>query len=85
MCNLAVDKQVIANKYHIIFDEYFTEALDNLVRLEEDGLVEITQHSIKVPEKARIYIRAICARFDAYLNVDEPMSNCASNRYSKAI
>ncbi|WP_394224043.1 oxygen-independent coproporphyrinogen III oxidase [Alteromonas gracilis] len=85
MCNLTVDKQVIASKYHIIFDEYFAEALENLLSLEEDGLVEVTQHHIKVPETARIYIRAICARFDAYLNVNEPVNSGVTNRYSKAI
>ena len=47
---------------------------------EEDGLIETTSRYIRVPESARIYIRAICARFDAYLNASEILSS-----YSKAI
>ena len=80
MCNLAVDKQAIADKHHIIFDEYFASALNNLEELKEDGLIETTSRYIRVPESARIYIRAICARFDAYLNASEILSS-----YSKAI
>ena len=80
MCNLAVDKQAIADKHHITFDEYFASALNNLEELKEDGLIEMTSRYIRVPESARIYIRAICARFDAYLNASEILSS-----YSKAI
>jgi len=80
MCNLAVDKNVISDKHHIIFDEYFINALESLSGLEADGLVEITSRYIRVPESARIYIRAVCARFDAYLNTSETLSS-----YSKAI
>ncbi|AXT40081.1 oxygen-independent coproporphyrinogen III oxidase [Alteromonas sp. BL110] len=80
MCNLVVDKQAIASKHHIKFDEYFASALDNLAEMNQDGLIEITSKYIRVPESARIYIRAICARFDAYLNNSETLSS-----YSKAI
>ncbi|AFV85863.1 oxygen-independent coproporphyrinogen III oxidase [Alteromonas mediterranea] len=80
MCNLSVDKQSISSKHHIIFDEYFSEALSNLERLADDGIIEISAHHIRVPEHARIFIRAVCARFDAYLNATEMLSN-----YSKAI
>lgn len=80
MCNLFVDKQQVSDEHRIIFDEYFAQSLENLAGLHEDGLVEITPKYIRVPESARIYIRAICARFDAYLNVDETLVN-----YSKAI
>ena len=80
MCNLEVNKPYIEKKHHIIFDEYFSGALNNLSGLEDDGLVRLSPHSISIPEKARIYVRAICARFDAYLNVSETLSN-----YSKAI
>lgn len=80
MCNLKLDKTAIAQKYHIDFDSYFAQALSNLAPLERDGLIALNDHSIVVPEHARIYIRAICARFDAYLNSDEVLT-----RYSKAI
>lgn len=80
MCNLAVNKKEISRKYHINFDEYFAGALDNLTPLLKDGVVILSENRIEVPEHARIFIRAICARFDAYLN-----DNQAFNRYSRAI
>ena len=80
MCNLAVNKKEISRKYHINFDEYFACALDNLTPLLKDGVVILSENRIEVPEHARIFIRAICARFDAYLN-----DNQGFNRYSRAI
>ncbi len=80
MCNLVVVKQAIESKHHIKFDEYFASALDNLAEMKQDGLIEITSEYIRVSESARIYIRAICARFDAYLNRSETLSS-----YSRAI
>ena len=80
MCNLVVNKQTIESKHHIKFDEYFASALNNLAEMKQDSLIEITSAHIRVPESVRIYIRAICARFDAYLNTSETLSS-----YSKAI
>ena len=80
MCNLHLDKTAIEKKHHIVFDDYFEDALDALASIVNDGLIALNDESIHVPEHARIYIRAICARFDAYLNTNEIVS-----RYSKAI
>ena len=80
MCNLVLNKRAVEDKYAISFDNYFADALENLLPLEKDGLIELGSECIYVPEHARIYIRAICARFDAYLNTDAVLT-----RYSKAI
>ena len=67
MCNLYLDKTVINEKYNINFDEYFAEDLPLLQTLIDDGLVEITEKSITVNQKARLLIRIICMSFDAYM------------------
>ncbi len=67
MCNLYVDKAMISEKYNINFDEYFAEDLPLLDTFIADGLVENTEKSIKVAQKARLLIRIICMSFDAYM------------------
>lgn len=80
MCNLNVEKSAIESKFGIVFDEYFAEELKLLEEVARDGLIELGAKRLHVPEKARIYIRAICAYFDAYFK-DAGLSA----RYSKAI
>ena len=80
MCNLSLKKTTIERKYHISFDDYFAIELDALRPLQKDGLVLHMDKGIVVPESARIFIRAICATFDAYVEPTENMT-----RFSKAI
>ncbi|MEW6990567.1 oxygen-independent coproporphyrinogen III oxidase [Colwelliaceae bacterium 6441] len=67
MCNLYLDKQVISDKYHINFADYFAEDLPLLQTFIDDGLVEDADNFIKVDQKARLLIRIICMSFDAYM------------------
>ena len=67
MCNLYLDKSMINEKYNINFDDYFAEDLPLLDTFIADGLVENTDKSIKVDQKARLLIRIICMSFDAYM------------------
>ena len=67
MCNLFLDKNKINEKYNINFDEYFVDDLPLLDTFIEDGLVENTDDSITVNQKARLLIRIICMSFDAYM------------------
>jgi len=67
MCNLYLDKEIINEKYNINFDDYFAKDLPLLDTFIEDGLVENTEKSITVNQKARLLIRNICMSFDAYM------------------
>ncbi len=67
MCNLYLDKTMINEKYNINFDQYFAEDIPLLDTFIEDGLVENTEKSITVNQKARLLIRIICMNFDAYM------------------
>jgi len=67
MCNFRLKKEKIEKKYGLHFDSYFAEALEHLVSLEDDGLVEIKSDQITVTNSGRLLIRNIAMKFDAYL------------------
>ncbi len=68
MCHFQLDKAAIEARYGIKFDEYFAGALQRLVELEKDGLVELEAGHIKVTGAGRLLIRNIAMCFDAYLH-----------------
>ncbi|WP_225879335.1 hypothetical protein [Isorropodon fossajaponicum symbiont] len=49
------------------FNIVFADSLSELNEMAEDGLLEITNRSIKVMDKGQLLIRNICMVFDAYL------------------
>jgi oxygen-independent coproporphyrinogen-3 oxidase len=64
MCNFRLDKSVFEYKYKIDFDSYFGEALEQLKLLENDGLIELHSHQLKVTDIGRLLIRNIVMNFD---------------------
>lgn len=78
MCNLQLNKTTIEQRHKINFDAYFAAELSSLQPLCEDNLLHIHKDMIEVPSSARIYIRAICARFDAYLNKEHKVLGYSS-------
>jgi oxygen-independent coproporphyrinogen-3 oxidase len=69
MCHFRLNKQVIATKYNIDFDQYFAEEEDDLQALISDGLLTMTPEEIKVTPKGRLLIRNIAYTFDTYSRV----------------
>ncbi len=67
MCNLGVSFKKIEDMFGIRFEDYFSEELENLKELEEDGLIEVKDRSIKVLPQGRLLIRNVAMVFDAYL------------------
>ncbi|NLQ16405.1 oxygen-independent coproporphyrinogen III oxidase [Marinomonas sp. M1K-6] len=63
---------IIEHSYGIRFFDYFSQEVDNLMPMIEDGILEIhndgLQVSIKVTERGRLLIRCVCMVFDKYLN-----------------
>jgi len=78
ICNFRLDKSAIEADYQIQFDDYFSEALQQLATMQDDGLVEISDERILVTPKGSLFIRNICMSFDFYLKQ-------ANNRFSKVI
>lgn len=67
MCHFKLDKQVASNLYDIDFEEYFHMEKSHLDKCSQEGLIEISNHDIKVTELGRLFVRNICMGFDYYL------------------
>lgn len=70
MCDMAVDLAEVCETFGA-HPEVFREALDSLAGSAADGLVSIDGQRIGVTERGRPFVRAVCARFDRYLNPGE--------------
>ncbi|BBM84360.1 oxygen-independent coproporphyrinogen III oxidase [Candidatus Uabimicrobium amorphum] len=79
MCNNYLEKAYIEKRYGIVFNDYFSKALEELVEMEEDGLVILKEDSIKVTEIGRLFIRNIAQKFDYYFIAH------SKNTYSKSM
>lgn len=67
MCNFYLDKKKIEQKYDLDFDDYFADALEKLIPMQQDGLIELHEESLKVTTMGRLLIRNIAMQFDYYL------------------
>ena len=73
MCNLGVNFIKIEELFGIDFREYFSEELENLRELEEDGLIEVREDSIRILPPGRLLIRNVAMVFDAYLKTKKEL------------
>ncbi len=80
MCHFELAKDSFSQDFQIDFDGYFATELEELRDYEREGLLEISQHSIRVTPKGRMLIRNICMVFDKYLRTRQ-----AHAIYSKVI
>jgi len=64
MSHFQLHKQDIEKKYHISFDEYFSEELEALKPLEADGLVSLSTDYINITDIGRLLVRNIAVIFD---------------------
>ncbi len=78
MSHATLHKQEIENKYHIRFNEYFSQELQALKRLELDGLVSLSKDEICITEIGRLLVRNIAVVFDAHFKKRE-------QKFSRAI
>jgi len=78
MCHFQLYKQDIEDKYDIPFDDYFSQELEALKRLEADGLVSLSKNHISVTEIGRLLIRNIAVIFDRHTTKQE-------KKFSRAI
>lgn len=79
ICHFQLDTEAFSRRWQLSgFWQYFAAALEQLQPFMEDGLVEIYAGRIKVTNAGRLWVRSICACFDAYLNQGR-------QRYSKVV
>lgn len=67
MCDNEVRKADIGDRYGIVFDEYFGEALAKLGQFAADGLIELRDDRIVISNQGRLIVRNIAMCFDPYL------------------
>jgi oxygen-independent coproporphyrinogen-3 oxidase len=79
-CHFSVAKEAIALGHLVDFDRYFARELEELKKLEADGLVEMDGDWINVTPRGRLLVRAVCMVFDAYLHQGHRMV-----RYSRVM
>ncbi|MBD2138052.1 oxygen-independent coproporphyrinogen III oxidase [Anabaena sp. FACHB-1237] len=66
MSHFQLSKTAIERKYHINFDEYFYQELQELIPLELDGLVNVFSEAIHVTDTGRLLVRNIAVLFDSH-------------------
>lgn len=75
MCQFQLDLLDLEEKYPLGFDvdfqHYFEEQIPQLKILEEDGLIEIFNHGLKVTPRGKLLIRNIASVFDGYLSQNQ--------------
>jgi len=67
VCHFRLSVESIELAYLVDFAGYFSTELEDLRRLEEDGLVELQPDWIVVTPKGRLLVRVVCMVFDRYL------------------
>ncbi len=68
ICTFRLDVAEIERDFDISFRVYFARELEMLKPMEDDGLVEITDESIRVLPRGRLLARNVCMVFDASLH-----------------
>jgi oxygen-independent coproporphyrinogen-3 oxidase len=79
ICHFALDFADIEQRFGIVFHHYFAACLPVLNQMRSDGLIQLTDHSIRILPAGRLLVRSICRVFDAYQAMDN------HQRYSRII
>jgi oxygen-independent coproporphyrinogen-3 oxidase len=70
MCDFEVSTAELRQTFGVAAETVIDEALA-LAEADPDGLVEMAGTTLRVTERGRPFVRAICACFDAYLGTSE--------------
>lgn len=66
-----IDKRAVAERFGIVFDEYFADELRRLRDLSDEGLVRLGPDAVTLTAPlGRLLVRAVAAVFDRYLPAD---------------
>jgi oxygen-independent coproporphyrinogen-3 oxidase len=79
ICNFVLRMSQIEKQFGITFSEHFSQELEELKPMQQDGLLELTDDAITVTPAGKLLIRNICMVFDAYLRAQK------EQRFSRVI
>ncbi|AFY31935.1 oxygen-independent coproporphyrinogen III oxidase [Calothrix sp. PCC 7507] len=71
MSHFHLYKRDVEDKYHINFDEYFSQELEVLHLLAADGLVSLSTSHIQITDIGRLLVRNITVIFDTHTSTRE--------------
>ena len=80
MCHFEVSIEAIEIAHLIRFSEYFSDEIERLQTMADEGLITIAADTISVTPRGRLLVRNIAMVFDRYLSRGEQRE-----RFSKAI
>ena len=66
-CHFKLDFSNIENEFKIQFNDYFSKELADLLPMQNDDLLVVSENRIEVSPKGRMLIRNICMVFDDHL------------------
>jgi oxygen-independent coproporphyrinogen-3 oxidase len=81
ICHFELDFRAIETESGVDFAKDFSDELNELSAMQQDGLLALDGHGLKVLPAGRLLIRNICMVFDRYLQ----NAGDAPNRFSKVI
>ena len=79
-CHFRLSMESIELAYLVDFKDYFAREMADLRRLQDEGLVDLSEDWITVTPRGRLLVRVVCMVFDRYLREAQ-----ARARYSKVI
>lgn len=68
MCNFELSMKLLEESFPFDFRDYFASELNELRKMEADGLLTFDGDILTITAKGRLLIRNICMVFDRYLN-----------------
>ncbi len=80
MCHFVLDMKTLEEKWHFEYKLHFKQELEDLEKMQADGLLTIKDDKLTVLPAGRLLVRNICMVFDKYLRNKE-----THVRFSKVI
>ena len=80
ICNFVLDINKIESKWRFSFATHFKPELEDLLKMQADGLLQLEGDFLRVLPAGRLLVRNICMVFDRYLRNSSDQS-----RFSKVI
>jgi oxygen-independent coproporphyrinogen-3 oxidase len=68
MCHFVLDVEALEKKWQFSFSRHFRSELQELTKMQNDGLLVLGRNSIKVLPAGRLLVRNVCMVFDRYLH-----------------
>ena len=80
ICHFVLPIEELEHKWHFSFDSHFKTEIDDLGRMQADGLLTMDGKTLQILPAGRLLVRNICMVFDSHLR-----SSRSGTKFSKVI